>query len=288
MIISPYLDSHITKLIVPWQTDTEPVDRCALADDRKNRWSWNINTYNLTELLRLDIPVQQAFHRGLMQLANKYEEKITSSQCDNGDNESDESAIRFACALHLRRKTTPATSVCEVRPTATPAELSGEWSRCKLYICCPCGQTFSEFSDLCDHQILEHGSVSYVHIELQDEDRRVADNLRREVGRCPIPAEPWYSDDGHAGNGAGVACTKCGCTASSVTELHAHILQCANHIVSSPVRKCARRSRLSRARWSNNAPGAGRGRSRGMQRCLSANFSGTKSVASSSPKDGMS
>ena len=65
------------------------------AEMAKNRWSWGETSYNIEELLRLDVPLQQALFRGLHLL----HEPLDTSQCRA---EAEEPVRSIISALQLQ------------------------------------------------------------------------------------------------------------------------------------------------------------------------------------------
>jgi len=98
------------------------------------RWTWGPTNYNINELMRLDIPVQQAFFRGLSRW--RPDEVETAADHTTPSQASDDAHI--SSVLNLR-------AVKNVQENATTAsvgerpELCGEFTRLKTYICFPCG-----------------------------------------------------------------------------------------------------------------------------------------------------
>lgn len=197
--------------------------------------------YNFEELQKLDIPVQQAFHRGLQ----KWE---IHDETPEEDEEMSEDIDVFSY-LNL----CPKKQGEEIETEKPVPELSGEWARLKSYICLPCGEKYVDFYELLDHQHSSHAGVWCSHIQLDQEweTEDLVKELTRQLNRSgngqPPPADSYE-------------CAKCHFKVNSVAELHSHILLCANH-ATTPKKKLSRSNSNGKEKRT-----AVNGRRRGMLR----------------------
>merc|ERR1712071_373461 len=160
------------------------------AEMAKNRWSWGETSYNIEELLRLDVPLQQALFRGLHLL----HEPLDTSQCRA---EAEEPVRSIISALQLqpnalkrtekiqeeKEMKTESGEKAELDAVDPRPELSGEWTRPKSYICSPCGQSFSDFLILLEHQRCSHSNVWCTHIQLDASMQCVTGELSEQIVR---------------------------------------------------------------------------------------------------------
>ena len=241
------------------------------------RWTWGPTNYNINELMRLDIPVQQAFFRGLSRW--KPDEVETTADHTAPSHASDDAHI--SSVLNLR-------AVKNVQENATTGsdgerpEFCGELTRLKSYICFPCGQVFQDYYQLQEHQLAAHSFVYYRHIELDETRESVLPDIRNQVIRVYCKERIQYQDAPKSHQ-----CTKCHATLNSIPDLHSHILLCSNYISSSPRKRRSRIMGNSRRNHWHNATGE---RKRGpvTYSTISKSYSKTnnRTVRSRSPKDG--
>lgn len=238
------------------------------------RWSWGETNHSVSEVHKLDVPIQMAYFNGLQSW--KLQEIVKT---DGNSSQAGPEDLDISKALNLLpAKTNPTVTV----ETATrQPEFSGEWIRRKRYICSPCGEIFHDFLALLDHQQKGHNGIWCTHIQLdQSIEVDLAGELTRQItrsgtGGLNLPPNTYQ-------------CTKCHFVVESIPELHSHILLCSNHVSASPSRKRRLKVNPSSRRSHWNQPETKNGRSRGMQRTISSqtkNPSATRSLRNRSPKE---
>ena len=101
-------------------------------------------------------------------------------------------------------------------------ELSGEWTRPKSYICSPCGQSFSDFLILLEHQRCSHSNVWCTHIQLDASMQCVTGELSEQIVRSVSRSTPSSAS-------APFRCTQCLLWNCSKTPLKLKLLwNCSN------------------------------------------------------------
>ncbi|KAI9555853.1 hypothetical protein GHT06_018370 [Daphnia sinensis] len=238
------------------------------------RWSWGKTNYGVSDVHKLDVPIQMAYFNGLQSWKSQ---EIAKTDGNLSQAVPEELDISKALNL-LPAKTMP--TIKEETATRQP-EFSGEWIRKKRYICSPCGEIFHDFLALLDHQQKSHNGVWCTHIQLdQSIEVDLAGELTRQITRSGTGGLNLTSNT--------YQCTKCQFVVESIPELHSHILLCSNHVSASPSRKRRLKVNPSSRRNHWNQSETKNGRSRGMQRTISSqtkNSSATRSLRSRSPKE---
>lgn len=113
----------------------------------------------------------------------------------------------------------------QVRGKNEIIELSGEWARCRMYICAACGAKLPNMKYLMEHKSLYHQNVWVQHYEFVGNQSELYRHLSipalGKVGAVEerIPCKVWKRSDART-------CTKCGKQCNSLGELHRHILEC--------------------------------------------------------------
>ncbi|XP_020277964.1 titin homolog isoform X2 [Pseudomyrmex gracilis] len=165
-----------------------------------------------------------------------------------------EFSSEFADFMRLRKRE-QSDEITIARESAF-VELSGEWSRKRIYICGACASKHVTLKEMEEHKALVHPRVLCSHFELVDEQREHYQYLYLP-GRCPA------SDEAQHAVPTETVCTKCAKNCLSVAELHRHMLECGGDhawllgLTGSGKKKCKWRPFGSRSR---------RRRQRGMKR----------------------
>ncbi|VEN58496.1 unnamed protein product [Callosobruchus maculatus] len=104
-------------------------------------------------------------------------------------------------------------------------ELSGEWARCRMYVCAACGAKLPNMRYLLDHKNIYHQNVWVQHYEFVGNQSELYRHLSipalGKVGAVEerIPCKLWKRSDARL-------CTKCDRQCNSLGELHRHVLEC--------------------------------------------------------------
>ncbi|XP_029178985.1 titin homolog isoform X2 [Nylanderia fulva] len=136
------------------------------------------------------------------------------------------------------------------------AELSGEWSRTRIYICGACGSKHMTLKEMEDHKASTHPRVLCSHFELTGDQREHYTHLY-------LPGQNKPTDEARDATLEETVCSKCTKSCLNVAELHRHMLECGGDhawllgLTGSGKRKCKWRPFGSRSR---------RRRQRGMKR----------------------
>lgn len=113
----------------------------------------------------------------------------------------------------------------QVRGKNELIELTGEWARCRMYICAACGAKLPNMRYLLDHKSLYHQNVWVQHYEFVGNQSELYRHLSipslGKVGAVEdsVQCKVWKRSDARL-------CTKCGKQCNSLGELHRHILEC--------------------------------------------------------------
>ncbi|XP_057667518.1 uncharacterized protein LOC130900726 [Diorhabda carinulata] len=104
-------------------------------------------------------------------------------------------------------------------------ELSGEWARCRMYICAACGAKLPNMRYLLDHKTIYHQNVWVQHYEFVGNQSELYRHLSipalGKVGFIEnnVQCKSWKRSDART-------CTKCKKQCNTLGELHRHILEC--------------------------------------------------------------
>lgn len=99
------------------------------------------------------------------------------------------------------------------------AELSGEWSRPRVYICSTCSSRHLTLKEIEDHKLLSHPNVWCLHLEFSGDQIEVYKNIFLPGQDIPIKVTNNLIIPDKI-------CTKCLKTCSTLAELHRHMLEC--------------------------------------------------------------
>ncbi|KAJ8688569.1 hypothetical protein QAD02_024364 [Eretmocerus hayati] len=116
------------------------------------------------------------------------------------------------------------------------AELTGEWSRPRIYICAACAEKYETLKELEEHKQTAHPNVWCVHFEFSGEHRELhkhlvflpsAINVPSSV-ECPNSSSSSVKTRQQTLNSQPPekVCTKCSKLCVSLSELHKHMLEC--------------------------------------------------------------
>lgn len=111
------------------------------------------------------------------------------------------------------------------RDKNTLVELTGEWTRTRIYICAACGVKMPNMKQLIDHKSVYHQNVWVQHYEFVGNQSVLYRHLSipglGKVGlveQCPM-SKLWKRSDARL-------CTKCSKMCNTLGELHRHMLEC--------------------------------------------------------------
>ncbi|XP_011306525.1 uncharacterized protein [Fopius arisanus] len=152
------------------------------------------------------------------------------------------------------------------------AELTGEWSRPRVYICGACSSKHQNLKDLEDHKVLSHPNVWCSHLEFSGDQTELDKHLVLPGrGISIMKAKDAVLSE--------KICTKCLKTCASLSELHKHMLECGGDqtwllgLFGNGKKKCKWRPFGSRRR-----------RQRGMKRNIQ-NSQDSKNQVNKTPKE---
>ncbi|XP_044018194.1 protein PFC0760c isoform X1 [Aphidius gifuensis] len=144
------------------------------------------------------------------------EKKIINTQNDKDDN--DKFTSEFGNFMRLKR-----WDECKNKNTKNDkiiyAELTGEWSRPRVYICGACYSRHLTLKEIEDHKLSSHPNVWCSHLEFSGDQLELYKHLFLPGRDLPtsIAKNTIIPDK---------ICTKCLKTCSSLAELHRHMLEC--------------------------------------------------------------
>lgn len=141
-----------------------------------------------------------------------------------GDGEIDKSdKIALICSSQETENFELPTN--QVRGKNELVELTGEWARCRMYICAACGAKLPNMKYLLDHKSVYHQNVWVQHYEFVGNQSELYRHLSipalGKVGEVEeaVQCKAWRRSEARS-------CTKCGRQCNSLGELHRHILEC--------------------------------------------------------------
>ncbi|KYM94965.1 hypothetical protein ALC62_14560 [Cyphomyrmex costatus] len=168
---------------------------------------------------------------------------------------STEFTVEFADFMRLRRREESDNGVTDAQEIVY-TELSGEWSRMRIYICGACGSRHVTLKEMEDHKAATHPRVLCSHFDLAGDQREYYTHLY-------LPGRDAPTDAARNASLEEMVCTKCAKSCPNVGELHRHMLECGGDqawllgLTGSGKKKCKWRPFGSRSR---------RRRQRGMKR----------------------
>ncbi|XP_015108800.1 uncharacterized protein LOC107035748 isoform X2 [Diachasma alloeum] len=177
----------------------------------------------------------------------------------------------FGNFIRLRRwDDSPPGTVKDVK--IVYAELTGEWSRPRVYICGACSSKHQTLKDLEEHKVLSHPNVWCSHLEFSGDQTELDKHLVLPGrGVSIMKAKDAVLSE--------KICTKCLKTCGSLAELHKHMLECGGDqtwllgLFGNGKKKCKWRPFGSRRR-----------RQRGMKRNIQ-NSQDSKNQVNKTPKE---
>ncbi|XP_012288345.1 microtubule-associated protein futsch isoform X2 [Orussus abietinus] len=137
------------------------------------------------------------------------------------------------------------------------AELTGEWSRPRVYICGACAARYVTLKEMEEHKAASHPNVWCSHFEFSGDQRELYKHL------VFLPSRSLVAAKLRGGVAPEKVCTKCSKNCNTLAELHRHMLECGGDqawllgLFGNGKKKCKWRPFGSRSR---------RRRQRGMKR----------------------
>lgn len=176
----------------------------------------------------------------------------------------------FENFMSLRRSDVPSPNIV-INENVICAELTGEWSRPRVYICGACSSRHLTLKEIEEHKTFAHPNVWCSHLEFTGDQRELYKHLFLP-GRS-VPTTKAKNAVLHE-----KICTKCSKLCGTLAELHRHMLECGGDqawllgLFGNGKKKCKWRPFGSRSR---------RRRQRGMKR----NISNSQSPRNNPPKE---
>ncbi|KAM0728988.1 hypothetical protein ACS0PU_004342 [Formica fusca] len=202
------------------------------------------------------------------------ESSATSSSCLTKSFTTTEFTIEFADFMRLKRREQSGNEAANIEKIIY-AELSGEWSRTRIYICGACGSRHMTLKEMEDHKASTHPRVLCSHFELTGDQREQYKHLY-------LPGQNAPTDEARDVVLVETVCTKCTKSCLNVAELHRHMLECGGDyawllgLTGSGKRKCKWRPFGSRSR---------RRRQRGMKRNIQNSQTQPRIINTERPKE---
>ncbi|XP_050453597.1 uncharacterized protein LOC126852647 [Cataglyphis hispanica] len=201
-------------------------------------------------------------------------EESSASSCLSKSFTTSEFTIEFADFMRLKRREQSDNKAANIEKIIY-AELSGEWSRTRIYICGACGSRHMTLKEMEDHKASTHPRVLCSHFELTGDQREHYKHLY-------LPGQSAPTDEARDATLVETVCTKCTKSCLNVAELHRHMLECGGDyawllgLTGSGKRKCKWRPFGSRSR---------RRRQRGMKRNIQNSQTQPRIVNMERPKE---
>lgn len=155
-------------------------------------------------------------------------ETNTGKNADNKKSSTTEFTHEFSNFMKLKR-----WDECSAEAVKTDeivyAELTGEWSRPRVYICGACSSRYLTLKEIEDHKLLAHPHVWCSHFEFTGDQRELYKHLFLPGhSSSSAVATPTTATSAKAKNLAvdDRVCTKCSKLCSTLSELHRHMLEC--------------------------------------------------------------
>nr|XP_034185314.1 extracellular matrix-binding protein ebh isoform X2 [Osmia lignaria] len=169
---------------------------------------------------------------------------------------STEFSSEFENFLRLRKWDEKTSNEAAKKQEVVYAELTGEWSRPRIYICGACATRHVTLKEMEDHKAISHPNVWCSHFEFSGDQRELYKHLF-------LPGKNIPTAKARAAMLAEKVCTKCSKNCTTLSELHRHMLECGGDqawllgLFGNGKKKCKWRPFGSRSR---------RRRQRGMKR----------------------
>ncbi|XP_053977429.1 uncharacterized protein LOC128875663 [Hylaeus volcanicus] len=182
-----------------------------------------------------------------------------------------EFTVEFGSFLRLRKWDEKTSSEAAKKQEVVYAELTGEWSRPRVYICGACATKHVTLREMEDHKATTHPNVWCSHFEFSGDQRELYKHLF-------LPGKDVPTAKAKAANLAEKVCTKCTRNCNTLPELHRHMLECGGDqawllgLFGNGKKKCKWRPFGSRSR---------RRRQRGMKR----NIQNSQTPRMNTPKE---
>ncbi|XP_076298766.1 uncharacterized protein LOC143217918 isoform X2 [Lasioglossum baleicum] len=176
--------------------------------------------------------------------------------CETKSSPSTEFSPEFGNFLRLRKWDERTSSEAAKKQEVVYAELTGEWSRPRIYICGACASKHVTLREMEEHKALSHPNVWCSHFEFSGDQRELYKHLF-------LPGKDVPTAKAKAAILIEKVCTKCSRNCNTLPELHRHMLECGGDqawllgLFGNGKKKCKWRPFGSRSR---------RRRQRGMKR----------------------
>ncbi|XP_063987385.1 microtubule-associated protein futsch-like isoform X2 [Diachasmimorpha longicaudata] len=207
---------------------------------------------------------------GVSEVKNFIDEKDFNATDENNVSTT-QFTKEFANFIRLKRwDDSPGGSVKDEK--IVYAELTGEWSRPRVYICGACSSKHQTLKDLEEHKVISHPNVWCSHLEFSGDQTELDKHLVLPGrGVAIMKAKDAILSE--------KVCTKCLKTCGSLSELHKHMLECGGDqtwllgLFGNGKKKC---------KW--RPFGSRRKRQRGMKRNIQ-NSQDSKNQVNKTPKE---
>ncbi|XP_076180725.1 uncharacterized protein LOC143153434 isoform X3 [Ptiloglossa arizonensis] len=172
------------------------------------------------------------------------------------NSQATEFTLEFGSFLRLRKWDEKTSNEAAKKQEVVYAELSGEWSRPRVYICGACATKHVTLKEMEDHKASMHPNVWCSHFEFSGDQRELYKHLF-------LPGKDVPTAKAKAAILVEKVCTKCTRNCNTLPELHRHMLECGGDqawllgLFGNGKKKCKWRPFGSRSR---------RRRQRGMKR----------------------
>ncbi|XP_014212138.1 uncharacterized protein LOC106642024 isoform X2 [Copidosoma floridanum] len=154
----------------------------------------------------------------------KCEESAKNKDYDSScENKSTVFTSEFASFMRLKKCSDDNS---KKNKEVTNAELTGEWSRPRVYVCGACAERYETMKELEEHKSMAHPNVWCQHFEFSGDQRELYKHLVFLPGSQRAASPPTLSVRTRQQTISERACTKCSKICASMSELHRHMLEC--------------------------------------------------------------
>ncbi|CAL7942117.1 unnamed protein product [Xylocopa violacea] len=183
----------------------------------------SLSSRSLDESDTVDEALAEADSPDLDQILRYEGQKLTEGKSDeaksSSSSQSTEFSTEFGNFLRLRKWDENTSIEAAKKQEVVYAELTGEWSRPRVYICGACASKHVTLRELEDHKVTSHPNVWCSHFEFSGDQRELYKHLF-------LPGKDMPTAKARTAILVEKVCTKCSKNCSTLPELHRHMLEC--------------------------------------------------------------
>ncbi|XP_076756296.1 uncharacterized protein LOC143426607 [Xylocopa sonorina] len=186
----------------------------------------SLSSRSLDESDTVDEALAEADSPDVDQILRYEGQKLTEGKSDevkssssSSSSQSTEFSTEFGNFLRLRKWDENTSIEAAKKQEVVYAELTGEWSRPRVYICGACASKHVTLRELEDHKVTSHPNVWCSHFEFSGDQRELYKHLF-------LPGKDMPTAKARTAILVEKVCTKCSKNCSTLPELHRHMLEC--------------------------------------------------------------